>query len=279
MTHLMRNSGIDKVIGRVTRQGPCRPLAALVTVITVVAGCETIGEDLGDFAAALSPKTPGQAARMAANLNDPDDRREGVVLLANAPFGGLDVYVALYREYAANDSDPIVRAISVRALARHGQPTDAVVVASNLAHDSHQVRWEAAKGLQRLHEPEVVASMLAVLRNSSEEPDIRAAIARGLGQYPEDRVFQGLIAALDERELVVNRSANESLLVLTGEDFALDTAAWLRWYRDAAADGDPFDGGLEYLYPTYSRDPSFLERMAFWAPLNFEEPGTPAGLR
>jgi hypothetical protein len=251
----------------------------LLAAAAISVGCDSIGEDLSDLASSLTPKTPGEAARLAANLNDADARREGIVLLSNADFGGLEIYVALYREYASIDTDPLVRAEAVRALARHGTPEDALIVASNLAHEHLQVRWEAAKGLQRLHNPAVVADMLAVLRDPAQDPDVRAALARGLGQYPEDRVFQALIAALDERELGVNLAALDSLRTLTGEDHGMDAPEWLRWYRQTfASGGDPFVGAGEFLFPTFTRDLTFFERMAFWSPVVFEQPAAPAGL-
>ncbi len=254
-------------------------LGPMILMIGTAAGCEAMGQDFGEFASGLMPKSPAEAARMAADFNDPDRRREGVVLLSNAPFGGNPPYVALYREYATEDRDPIVRAVSIQALARHGGPEDALLIASGLESTDLTVRWEAAKGLQRLHNPAVVPDMLTVLRNEREDPDIRAEIARGLGQYQEDRVFQALVSALDARELSINMEAAASLKTLTGKDFDLEDAAWLNWYRGATAAGEnPFAGHEEYLYPTYTRKASLLEKMAFWNPPVFEQPAPPAGL-
>jgi hypothetical protein len=243
------------------------------------AGCTTVSDDLSDLARSLAPKSPLQAAVMAADPNDADQRREGLVLLANAPFGGADPYLGLYREYAASDTDPLVRAAALKGLARHGGPKDAMLLAPNLAHESPHVRWAAAAGLQRLHNPSVVPPMLAVLLNEEEEPEIRSAIARGLGQYPEDRVFQTLVRGVDAWELSVNLAARESLGTLTGQDLGLDAAAWLSWYREALGRGDPFAGRSDYLYPTYQRQPTFLERLAFWSRPIYEQPAPPAGLR
>ena len=35
----------------------------------------------------------------------------------------------------------------------------------------------------------------------------------------------------------------------------------------------------EYLYPTYSRDLTFFEKIAFWSKPTFESPSQPVGLR
>ncbi|MDY7107653.1 MAG: hypothetical protein SYC29_03360 [Planctomycetota bacterium] len=106
---------------------------------------------------------------------------------------------------------------------------------------------------------------------------MRIAVARALGQYPEDRVFQGLVAALDARELAVNVAARESLHTLTGQAHGLDPSQWLSWYNDAG--GDRFAGGKEYLYPTYQRRESWLEKLAFWTSRPIEQPAPPVGLR
>ena len=134
---------------------------AMLAMTTLAGGCRTIGEDLADFAESLTPVTSSQAARWATDPNDPDRRRQGIVLIANSSIGGYEPYVRLYREYVNHESDPIVRAVSLRALAKHGEPEDAAAIAANLDPEIPQVRWEAAKGLQRLHGPEVVPAMLA----------------------------------------------------------------------------------------------------------------------
>jgi hypothetical protein len=74
------------------------------------------------------------------------DKRRTSVLISNAPFGGVEVYVVAYRDMAMNERDPIVKAAAIRALARWGEPADAVRIAPFLTHENIQVRWETAKG-------------------------------------------------------------------------------------------------------------------------------------
>lgn len=253
-------------------------LLLIVPLLAAAAGCDTVTSDLSDIAGAFVPTSPGEAARMAVDQNDPDRRREGLILLAGAYFGGEPRYVDLYREYAEHDGDPIARAVAIRSLARHGTAEDAGILAANLEHENAQVRREAARGLQRLHDPAVVPALLRVLADEEEQGDVREAVARGLGQYPQDRVFQALVAALDARELAVNVAARHSLRDLTGEDFDDDAAAWLRWYGAAQRAGTSFTEGLTYRYPVYTRGPTFLERLAFWNRPVYEQPGVPAGL-
>ncbi len=255
-------------------------LGAFVALVLFAAGgCSQISQDLGDFMESFNPPSPGQAARWMFDPNDPDLRRKGLTLVAAAPFGGEEVYLRAYRDIVTNERDPIVRAIAVRALGRHGLPEDAPLVADLLVNDDNEsVRWEAAKALQRLHNPEVIPSMLDRLVKLDESADVRAEIAIGLGQYPRDDVFQSLAAALDSPELIVNDAAKESLRTITGQGFSDDNTKWIAWYEQAEAAGDPFATRRPYVYPTYSRDIGWFEKLTFWSTPRFESPGPPAGL-
>jgi HEAT repeat protein len=235
-----------------------------------------MGQDLSEFGQALKPVTPSEAARMMVDPHDPDSRRAGTVLISNSPFGGADAYVAVYRDRVANETDPLAKAASITALGRYGVPEDAPAIAACLGDEQYQVRWEAVKALQRLHNPAVVTDLLRILRNGGEQPDVRVAAAVALGQYPRDRVFQGLVEALDAPELAVNAAARTSLATLTGQNHGLYANAWLSWYNAAE---QPFEGQQEYLYPTYQRPETFLEKLAFWSSKTYEQPAPPAGLR
>jgi hypothetical protein len=252
---------------------------AMAVIMAIAIGCETIGQDLGDVASAFNSVKPDQAAKMMMDPYDADNRRMGTVLISNSTFGGVDVYVRAYRDMVLNERDPIVKAVAIRALGRHGQPDDAPRIAPNLFHESVQVRWEAAKAMQRLHNPAAANDLLRVLRSETEQNDVRIAAAIALGQYAEDRVFQGLIAALDVRELGVNRAAEQSLRTLTGESLGLNSSAWLAWYNAHGSAGGAFAQKGDYIYPTYQRDETLLEQLAFWTTRNFEQPAPPAGLR
>lgn len=240
-------------------------------------GCETVSQDLSDFASSFVPTTPAEAARMALDPYDPDRRREGTLLLGNAPFGGADVYLVMYRDYVENEQNPLVKAVAIRALGRHGTPEDAMIIVAQVRNDNVQVRWEAVKALQRLHNPGAIPALLTVLRDLEEHTDVRVGAAIALGQYPQDRVFQGLVAALDARDLAINIAAESSLGLLTGQTLGLDPRPWLTWY-DGHAD-DAFAAQQEYLYPTYQRDDTFFEKIAFWNSRVQEEPAPPVGLR
>lgn len=263
--------------------GPCALRAGLITVcasaLIALAGCETLGQDFNDLAAAIKPTSPSEAARDMLDPYDADKRRTGIVLISNAPFGGVEAYVVAYRDMALNERDPIVKATAIRALARWGEPADAVRIAPFLTHENVQVRWEAAKGLQRLHNPAVVPDLVRVMNNENEHEDVRIAAATALGQYPEDRAFQGLVTALDARELAINQAAERSLHDITGQSLGLDRATWFEWYNTHEKKADAFADSQIFYYPVYWREDTFWEKLMFWTSRNFEQPGQPAGLR
>jgi len=241
-----------------------------------------ITDDFNDLAKGFSPVTPKQAALMASDQHSPDERREGITLLANSPFGGAEPYVSMYRDYVVADGDALVRAAAIKALARYAEVEDALLIAPWLQRrgsNSVQVRREAALALQRIHNQSVVSNLLISLGDVQEEAPVRAYCATALGQYPEDRVIVGLISSLDANELSVNIAAGESLHTLTGQKFDIDRYAWFAWYKSERSNAkDIFKGMTYFEYPTYEHEPRWWDRLVFWEQRNEEKPSVPVGL-
>jgi len=223
----------------------------------------------------FSPPGPEQAARWAADPYDPDKRQRGMLLLANAPWGGADVYLRFYKE-ALKDDDAAVRAVACRAIGRHGMESDVPLVAAELTDAEPIVRREAAKALQRLHNPIAIAPLLsAISPRSEDDAETRSEACQALGQYADNQVVQGLIGALRDRRLLVNQAALNSLVILTGQDFGFDVGSWLQW---ASQTDDVFAGRGLYVYPVYRRNYRFLEYFIPWMQPPNETASTPAGL-
>ena len=267
------------------RQRPDRIGKIMAAILCLSFGMSMPGcimEDFNDLGDTFFSKSPAEAARDALDPYNPDLRREGVVLLSNAPFGGVDAYLKMYRDYVENDPDPLVRGAAITALSRHGDAEDAMVIAPFLSREVEEnetVRWYAALALQRLHNVEVISVLEKSIRDEEETGEIRAAVCIALGQYPEDRVVQMLFFGLDARELSVNIEAGEALWLLTGEQFGLDRVAWQNWYTAALANKNAFKNQQAYFYPTYDRDKSWWEHAAFWLDSSWEKPSAPTGLR
>lgn len=223
----------------------------------------------------FSGPTPVDAVRWATDPVDPDKRVRGTLLLANAPWGGEDVYLRLYRS-ALEDEDAGVRGVAIRALAMHGTPDDVPTIIETMEGANDLVREEGVRALQRLHNEVAIPVLLERLDSREEENrKVRRNAAIALGQYAQRRVISGLIGALNDRDLSVNRASRRSLRILTGQDFGLDSRAWLTWTGDSES---VFAGRGVYEYPAFQRDPSVLERIVPWMVVPNEVPSTPVGM-
>lgn len=242
-------------------------------------GCKQLGGKGrgGDSVLELfTPPTPAQAAQWAVDPNSPDNRQQGLLLLANARFGGDPVYMELYK-LALEDEDAAVRAAAVRAIGLHGGPADVAPVIAMLRPDEDVlVRREAARTLARIHEPAAVPVLIGAL-DRRREPDAqaRALSAEALGQYREPRVVQALIGTLTDPRLLVGDAARRSLGVLTGMDLGYEPEPWLAW---TASSPDLFAGAQPFYYTVYWRKKRILEYVIPWLEPPNEIASTPAGM-
>lgn len=227
--------------------------------------------------------TPSEAAAWAVDPYDADRRYRGTQLLSSAYFAGEPVYLELFRDNL-DDPDAGVRVVATRAVANHGTPDDVAGLVVRLGDVDPLVRVEAARGLQRIHNPIAVAPLIAAIREpdffqpdipGEVSPDVRAEAAHALGQYPSPAVIQALIGALNDSKLAVNRNVLASLRTLTGQDFGLDQRVWLQWFRDT---DNLFAAGAAYVYPNFSRDKYWFEYLPFVPPPPNEPSASPAGL-
>lgn len=254
-------------------------------LVGALAGCGWVNLDRGHpqdnlYNEIFSPTTPLQAARMATNQYDSNERYRGMLLLANAVFAGEDVYLRLF-EASLEDEDEGVRAAGARGLANHGNPSHAIALARLLDDTSDLVRLEVTRGLQRLHNPEVVGALLRRLQPTVEDdPAVRAEAADALAQYDRLDVVDALITALDDRELSVNRNALRSLHTLTGRtDLGLSRGDWSRWRIENETPAVVFAGRTDYIYPVFTRELYYYEHLPFMPPAPVETPTTPAGFQ
>jgi hypothetical protein len=259
---------------------------ALGIGLMLAPGCESettkrMGEQ-GSIFAAFSLPTPAEAARFAVDPYDANKRIVGLALLSNAPFGGDEVYLKVYRMALGAppaekpDSDAGVQAVAARALSLHGTGEDALLVLPLLENSDRRVRTDAVRSLQRLHNPKAIDGLIK--RSSAlteEDVDARAESVTALAQYAEPRVLQALLAALSDDSLVVNRAATYSLTTLTGQTLGDDPRAWLDWLSKTRA---PFEKRRQYVYPHFERDRFWYEYIPFIPPPPNEQPGIPAGM-
>ncbi|NBP52363.1 MAG: HEAT repeat domain-containing protein, partial [Actinobacteria bacterium] len=156
----------------------------VAAMLASVAGCDQMSSDFSDASSSIFPPSPAEAGRWAVDDSDPENQRRGVLLLGNSSFGGDPVYINLYRLYIEENSDPVVKATAIQALARHGQPEDAVLVAKQLDSPVEQIRIAAARALQRIHNPAIADQLWKKLIREDESAAVRVELAIALGQYP-----------------------------------------------------------------------------------------------
>ncbi|MBI1190543.1 MAG: hypothetical protein GC200_07705 [Tepidisphaera sp.] len=252
----------------------CLPLFLCVFAL---AGCSGDGIKPGarGLFDLIAPPTPAEAVEMATNRWDADQRYRGTQLLSNAPFAGEAVYLALFRDNA-NDKDPGVRAASIRALGLHGGVEDVPLLLTRLKDEDPGVRTEAARSLQRIHSPDAVSPLLDALDPAKEgEGQVRVEAASALGQYPQSRVVEALIAAMGDEKLAINAAVQDSLRTLTGQDFGVDQAAWQTWYKQNPG---LFDARAAYIYPVFRRPRRWWEYLPFVPPPPNEVAAMPVGV-
>jgi hypothetical protein len=241
----------------------------------VLVGCSSEqGFSPGDVTKAFLPPSPGQVARDAFNIYDADVRRRSVAVLSSAKFGGEEPYVRLYR-LLIDDPDPTVRAACAMALGLHGTPDDVKQLIACLEDGSSIVRWEGAKALQKIHETSAVLPLARAMKED-EDADVRMACAFALGQYPEPRVFQALVGALEDPSFGVVRAGLKSLQTLTGQDFGLDGAPWLEWA--SGHEGMLFARQRTYVWYPYVAPSRLIDKVQFWKRNDRSQPRTPTGL-
>lgn len=255
-------------------------MGGLVAGASVLTGCSTTerqqaAQSDSIVAPFLVSVSPAEAAAWAADPHDPDKRARGMNMLANAPFGGAEAYVKLYRERITDEEAP-VRAVAARALALHGTVEDVPRIVPLLNEESVLVRLEATRALQRLHNPVAVGPLIKRVDIKTEaEAEIRAEAASALGQYAEARVLEALIAALADPSLLVNTSAQESLKTLTGNDQTpAERKAWVAWSKGTQT---PFAGQRAYVYPVFWREKRWLDYVPFMPRVPNETASTPVG--
>ena len=247
----------------------------VVSLIAMLTGCDGgIKGAMNDLLKPITPPTPSEAAQAALSSQDADQRRDSINRIAAASFGGEAPYVRMYR-LMLDYPDATVRAACVRALGEHGAVRDAALILVRIEDPSAFVRWEAARALQKIHNPVVVGRLIQTLGEDPDE-DVRIAAALALGQHPQPRVFQALVGALNDRSFAVVDASNNSLHNLTGQDLGDDGSAWLNWAKnnhDAL-----FDGQLTYRWQPYVKPIGLLNRIQFWKDNQGAPPRPPRGL-
>jgi len=256
------------------RRGVCA--ASLAGWLIAGCGCDSLEASPGakSILQIATGPTPTQAVAWALDEYDPNNRYRGTMYLATQPWGGGPEYLQLYVD-AIQDDDAGVRSAGVRGLALHGGPEHVPLIIKTLTDEDRIVRIDSARALQRIHAPIAVEPLLKAIQVDLEDSiQVRAEAADALGQYAQPRVVDALIASLSDTNLAVNAATRKSLRTLTGQDFELDTSAWVNWARGR---DDLFAARSEYIYPAFWRERKIIEYLPFVGKPPIEEASIPVG--
>jgi len=190
---------------------------------------------LQDVMKKLSGPGPQERVAMAFDTEDPDKRREGIVLLSEKSWGLQEPYLKGYAAILASDDNPLVRSAAVRALGKARDPNYFKDIVEALSDESATVRWDAAVALNDIlpalgAEPGRTALACRPLENhAAHDPsvDVRTASAAALRHFPDNKdAIKTLLQCLDDPEMGVRYRAHESLTAMTGYDMGYNAAEW-----------------------------------------------------
>ncbi len=221
--------------------GARRGFAAVIAQVSVAAGLLALGllggcATHGDYRSSrpgvlrpfMAPQTQ-QNARRLFNATNPDARRAAIAYFSRQPYGHRAPYMAAYR-LLTTDPNPLVRGQALLALGTSRQPSVAPYLIKGLHDKTEFVRRDAAVALEHVQAPAAVPTLLHLLATDPSS-QVRATCALALHRYDQRRVVRGLINALDDHSIAVARFAWDSLRRLTGQNYPLYAAPWLRWFR------------------------------------------------
>ena len=213
------------------------PVAVLPVLMAVLSsGCQVAHQDEPSPIAAiiqqLLPESSQQKRqKLMARLGSPDAdlRREGVLMLGEGEAAGWKATPEILEIMAIGDTEAQVRAAAVGVLVRIDEKERLPDVLAKTSQDvSALVRLESVAGLSSGGDDGSM-NLLVNMLNRDTESEIRGRAAAALGNYPNRRSVQALIAALDDDDFGVIYQAEQSLRKLTGKDFSDDARRWNEW--------------------------------------------------
>ncbi|MBN1435457.1 MAG: HEAT repeat domain-containing protein [Sedimentisphaerales bacterium] len=212
-------------------------LVVLLASLSMLAGCasemENTGDPFMDVLRAILPDSPSeQWQKLSAKLRSPDAdiRRQGVLMLGQDSFAGVEDVSALLSVIGTGDPASSVRATAIEVLARID--TDGAqlqeVIEDRATDDSRTVRQACVVALGRY--PYGWGSDVLIDRlNNDTETEVRATAASALKHYRDRRALSALVAATGDVDFQLAYEARNSLKTITGEDFEYDQQLWQQW--------------------------------------------------
>lgn len=264
--------------------------------IAALTGCTDLGQhgfggaaatrDANSVLSIVTGPSPQEAAAWMIDAYDADKRYRGTLLIANALGRRAAIPLHLPRQTQPRN-EARVRALALRRRPI-GPPPPSVASRSTArpkmspsSSRRSNPRTNTSAGNASAHCKDSTTpsrsgrSSSASTRAKRTIPISAPTPQQPLGQYAENRVLDGLFAALNDRDLAVNTAALNSLRTLTGQDLGFNRRQWVVWAGQTEAH---FAGRTPYEYPVFHRDPGILEIIVPWMHVPNEVAAAPVGM-
>ena len=185
-----------------------------------------------------------------------DERRRGVIGLADSRDGRTDWAKKVFDTIARTDVDTAVRCAAVAALVPAAGPDQVSTAIKVLSSTSQQiedvraapdaVRWEAAKLLlaiihnytyEEAQRGQIVQVLLERVARDKDR-NVRLTSIDALSYFAQEPIPSALIDVMEQEEdFALQHAAESALITLTGHTHHHDAKAWRKWL---AQNPDPF---------------------------------------
>jgi hypothetical protein len=240
--------------GRGSDRAASTALVVALLVAATLTGCSQSG---GPKWYSFERRKSGEEyLNLALESESPDERRRGVIGLAEGPDAMSDWAVKVFDTIARTDTDAMVRCAAIRAL-RPTADDQRVPLLLRLLRSADEpfddirpasapVRWSAARLLfivvhdqaftEACHS-DIVKTLLDRLGRERDH-NVRLTMIDTLGFFAEEPVASALIDVLVDPDFAVKHAAELALASLTGVTHDHDPDAWRQWLAQTP---DPFE--------------------------------------
>ena len=207
-----------------------------VWTVLVTGGCVGSG----------GPDEPG-----GLKSRNPDVRRERVLQLGREHAWSArqrEATVSALTAVGQSDPDPLVRSAALVSLQKQDKEAAQALARQLLSDADALVRWDAVKVLSTSSSREARSGLLYAVRSDSSR-DVRREAAKGLSRFPDDEVVEQLLALLGDSDSDVVVASCRSLERISGQKLGAQPGAWQEWYQSRtsipAPEPDEFGRRLE----------------------------------
>lgn len=236
--------------GRATSAaGPLGPPLIAVAALCLLGstGCSSSRSDGKWF---QKPKSSQDYLDMALEGQSGDERRRGVIGLADSRDGKTEWAMKVLDTIARTDVNAAVRCAAIAAMVPASGAEQVPTALNILSSDSERiegtrtapgaVRWEAAKLLlsvierysyeesQRGKIVQVLLERMAV----DKDRNVRLTAMEALSYFPEPPIPSALVDVMEEDDFALQHGAERALIALTGQTHHHDPKAWRKWIAE-----------------------------------------------